>query len=108
MKNEPREIPSILARMKKAPWTEEEVEHLLAWQKSDHMHPFTCPNRADGKHFKMTGDRDLGVLLPNTQGWICPDCDYTQDWAHTFMLDGSALATQENFVSVLLHGPGTP
>jgi hypothetical protein len=106
MKNEPREIPSILARMSKAPWTEEQVLNLLAWQKSDHVHPFTCPNRGDGKHHEFWGD--LGVLVPSGDGWACPSCDYRQDWAHTFMLDGSALATQEDFVSVLLRGPGAP
>lgn len=40
-------------------------------------HPYTCPNRSD--HPVLAGDR--GVLVPTVRGWICPFCDYTQDWA---------------------------
>ncbi len=49
-------------------------------------HPFTCPNRGDGGHRDMGGD--LGALYATTRGWICPFCDYTQGWAHSFMLAG--------------------
>ena len=42
------------------------------------MHPYTCGNRAN--HPVMAGDR--GVLVPTVNGWICPFCDYKQDWAH--------------------------
>jgi len=45
------------------------------------MHPFTCGNR-DG-HPKIAGDK--GILVPTTRGWICPICDYTQDWAYDLM-----------------------
>lgn len=48
------------------------------------MHPFTCANRSEGHPFR---DGDYGVLVATVDGWTCPDCDYTQDWAHTFMLD---------------------
>jgi hypothetical protein len=75
----------------RAPWTDEQVRNLREYQLSAHVHPFTCPNRGNGKHFKMTGDRDLGVLVPTLLGWRCPDCDHWQDWAHDFMLDGRAL-----------------
>ncbi len=46
-------------------------------------HPFTCPNRGDGAHGDEGGDR--GVLVATEGGWICPHCDYTQDWAHASM-----------------------
>jgi len=49
---------------------------------STQMHPFTCGNRDD--HPEIAGDK--GVLVPTTRGWICPICDYTQDWAHDFMM----------------------
>lgn len=49
-------------------------------------HPFTCGNRGD--HPVIAGDR--GVLVPTTRGWICPICDYTQDWAHDSMLGRGA------------------
>lgn len=42
------------------------------------MHPYTCGNRHD--HPDMAGDR--GVLVPTVRGWICPFCDYKQNWAH--------------------------
>jgi hypothetical protein len=69
----------------RAPWTDEEVAALERWQ-SGPFHPFTCPNRREG-HRVTT---DLGVLVPTGQGWTCPDCDYTQDWAHSFMISTTA------------------
>jgi hypothetical protein len=47
------------------------------------MHPFTCPNRGDGKHVSIGSD--LGMLIPTVRGWICPFCEHTQNWAHSFM-----------------------
>lgn len=44
------------------------------------MHPYTCPHRHD--HPELSGDK--GILIPTVRGWICPFCDYTQDWAHDF------------------------
>lgn len=49
----------------------------------EQRHPFTCANRGDGNHRHAYGD--LGALVPTVRGWICPFCDYTQDWAHDFM-----------------------
>lgn len=56
---------------------------LNAYQHDSGMHPFTCPHRRDGAHRTST---DLGVLRATAHGWVCPDCDYTQDWAHQFMV----------------------
>ena len=47
-------------------------------------HPFTCANRSDGKHGEEGGD--LGVLIATEQGWVCPHCEYTQQWAHPAMV----------------------
>ncbi len=44
-------------------------------QANPNVHPYTCENRGDGKH-RTT--RDLGVLTPTLDGWVCKDCDYTQ------------------------------
>lgn len=44
------------------------------------MHPYTCPNRGDGRHFD--NGSDLGALIPTVRGWICQCCDYRQGWAH--------------------------
>lgn len=70
-----------------APFTDAQVANLDAYQQSWRFHPFTCPNRGDGKH--GTHAVDLGTLVPTTSvyGWICPYCDYTQNWAHAFMVE---------------------
>lgn len=47
------------------------------------IHPFTCKNRGDGAHGEEGGDH--GVLIATETGWVCPYCDYTQDWAHAMM-----------------------
>jgi hypothetical protein len=67
-------------------FTPEQVKQLWHYQfgPGDRMHPFTCGNRDD--HPVIAGDK--GVLIPTTRGWICPCCDYKQDWAHNFMLNG--------------------
>jgi len=43
------------------------------------FHPFTCTNRGDGNHPVIGGDE--GILVPTPDGWRCPFCTYTQDWA---------------------------
>ena len=44
------------------------------------MHPFTCGNDlcrgVSGQHASLIASED---------GWHCPACDYTQNWAHGFM-----------------------
>jgi len=56
------------------PWTPDEVATLNAWQHNGEVHPFTCGNDHDGNR----------VLVATRDGWICPTCDYTQAWAHSF------------------------
>jgi hypothetical protein len=70
----------------KAPWTQEQVDGLNRFQVCPWVHPFTCPD-----------DHDLGgmsqpvkaVLAARPEGWVCPLCGYTQDWAHDFMVKGA-------------------
>jgi hypothetical protein len=65
----------------KAPWSDDVVLKLSELQSgARYGHPYTCINRSDGNHHN--NGHDLGCLVPTTDGWICPDCDYTQDWAH--------------------------
>lgn len=81
-----------LASLRSSPdlvFTPEEVVNLNAYQVSSAGHPFTCANRGDGKHEHLNGD--LGALFATTRGWVCPFCDYTQNWAHSYMKDGSAV-----------------
>lgn len=60
--------------MIRAPWTDEQVANLNAFQHDPRFHPFTCGN--DSSH---------RVLVASQEGWHCEDCDYKQDWAHEFM-----------------------
>lgn len=64
-------------------FTPDEVEVLAHNQTAHVIHPFTCPNRGDGNHREAYGDK--GALVATVRGWICPFCDYTQDWAHESM-----------------------
>lgn len=61
--------------LNKAPWTDEQVKSLNKYQQCSWVHPFTC----GGKNCRR-------VLVATPNGWICPKCDYKQDWAHEFML----------------------
>lgn len=75
-----------------APWTLDEVHSLSSYQAGGFMHPFTCPHRTDGNHGWSVLDRvpnDVGVLVPTLGGWYCRDCHYVQEWAWTWMVDGS-------------------
>lgn len=47
-------------------------------------HPFTCANR-DG-HVAI-GGIDAGLLVATNEGWVCPCCEYRQDWAWAFMAE---------------------
>lgn len=67
------------------PWSLETVEGLNRWQQSPSVHPFTCPNRGDGKHSTNYADHDNGVLVATRAGWVCRDCGYNQVWAYAFM-----------------------
>lgn len=72
------------------PWSVEQVDALNEYQKSRRFHPFTCGsgNRTDNKHCDAKlklGLSDWGTLIATPEGWVCPACSYTQDWAHAFM-----------------------
>lgn len=75
-----------------APWTDEEVEALNAFQRNGRSHPFTCGsgNRSDQAHATAADVNDLtdaGQLVATRSGWVCLGCDYTQNWAHGFMVE---------------------
>jgi len=77
--------------MAKEIWTHEQVHNLNEYQVAGVMHPFTCGN-------EHPGDKEL---VATVRGWICTGCDYTQDWAHSFMIDGSAVdAARKGFMGV--------
>jgi hypothetical protein len=82
-----------------APFTPEQVESLKQWQTgiidieseaesgivSSKMlvHPFTC----GGEYCKRSEREDAGVLIPSTEGWVCPCGEYKQNWCHDFMVE---------------------
>lgn len=71
----------------KAPWTDMQVERLRDWQRSGFVHPYTCGKRHRSTHVWSDWGMDYGVLIPTRKGWVCSDCDYTQDWAHDFSFE---------------------
>lgn len=81
-----------------APFSADKVQRLNEWQTNTGpgfpAPPFTCPNRGDGKHGDEGGD--TGVLIATEGGWVCPHCDYSQNWAHAMMA-----ARQISFVAIL-------
>ena len=67
-----------------APFTVDQVNSLNDFQRSGAFHPFTCGHDPRNEH--SDGE---GILVARRDGWMCPDDDYTQAWAHSFMADGS-------------------
>ena len=62
------------------PFTEEQVKSLNEYQKSEHVHPYTCGN--DSCHHVP--------LIATKEGWTCPQCyNWTQTWCHDFTADWS-------------------
>ena len=70
----------------RAPWSDEQVEALNDYQQAGWMHPFTCGRCRDADTRWPSPDQHL--LVATNDGWTCPACDYTQDWAHDFMFHG--------------------
>ena len=70
------------------PFTNEQVEALNAFQNSRQFHPFTCGgDRCDEAHkaYRAEHGGDFGQLVATEDGWVCPVCNYKQNWAHDFM-----------------------
>lgn len=80
--------------MKKAPFTPAEVTSLNQFQSSGVMHEFTC---GSGERIAPSHDAQGGALIATLNGWICPYCDYTQDWCHEWMADGSWRKLKDNW-----------
>lgn len=82
-----------------APFTDEQVEKLKQWQSGDGWyyepdkndvlnfklppHPFTCCGH-DG--CTRPEELDDGILIPTTEGWVCPCGKWKQNWCHDFMV----------------------
>lgn len=87
-----RHAPDAIDKRILAPFSPEQVQRLNEWQTNTgeglSAHPFTCANRDDGQHGDAGGD--IGILIATEGGWVCPFCDYTQNWAHAIMAAPSA------------------
>jgi len=58
-------------RIIEIPWNDAEVLALNAYQQNPTFHPYTCGNEHEGTK----------ILIATNDGWVCPECDYTQKWA---------------------------
>lgn len=60
-----------------APFSPEQVLalNLFQFQSQRYWHPFTCAVTHEGRY----------GLVATLHGWVCLECDYTQDWAHAYM-----------------------
>jgi hypothetical protein len=71
----------------RAPWTPEQVAILNRWQECGDVHPYTCGSGyRTNKSIHPDGE---GKLVATESGWICPNCDYTQGWAHLMTAQNS-------------------
>lgn len=57
------------------------VVSLYKSQCDTQRHPHTCANHNNDNHRP-----EMDFLIPTVRGWICPFCDYTQNWAHPTMM----------------------
>lgn len=61
----------------RAPWTQKQVDDLNQMQQSGTVHPYTCGGeRTDKDHID-----GQGILVATVNGWVCPYCDYKQNWS---------------------------
>lgn len=93
----------------RSPWNAEQVASLNGFQTCGYFHPFTCPRDhpcPDPQCGDSTWDHECQlagqvVLVAGPGGWTCPRDDYTQDWAHGFMADGTWQQMAEKIAQAL-------
>ena len=62
-----------------APWTDDQVASLRAFQRCGYVHPFTGTRGPNGEET---------ILIATRDGWIeSPEGPVVQTWAHAFMAD---------------------
>jgi hypothetical protein len=78
---------AVTTRIVRAPFTDDQIASLNAYQKSPNAHPYTCGN--DHKTLGL-GDNDSdNILKADRFGWHCQKCSYLQDWARKDETDWS-------------------
>lgn len=68
-----------------APWSDQQVRDLNAYQRDGRFHPFTCGACRDADTRRPLDDEHLLVATAN--GWTCPTCGSSQTWAWAWMAD---------------------
>jgi hypothetical protein len=81
----------------RAPWNDDQIDSLNSFQRAGVMHEFTCGN-SRGMNPTLEHSQRF-PLVATKDGWICPYCDYTQDWAHDFMADWSWLPRTKSWLT---------
>jgi hypothetical protein len=72
-----------MGQRRTSPFTPTEVTNLNDFQNSGVWHAFRCAN-----------EPCACLLVATEAGWICPQCSYTQDWAHAWMVEGTWRGSQ--------------
>jgi hypothetical protein len=76
----------VMSQILEAPWNDDQVTSLNAYQACRRHHPFTCvEGEPDGTHH---------ILEAAREGWFCPRClpkgkQYVQTWCYDYMADWS-------------------
>lgn len=79
-----------MLKLIEAPWSAEQIETLNRLQRGElYGHPYTCPHRGEVPHHDS--GHDHGCLVATKNGWWCPDCGYTQNWAHASSLEATSI-----------------
>jgi hypothetical protein len=65
-----------------APWDGAQVDNLndFQWMNIE-FPPYTCD--------RCNGEDEDRALVATTDGWVCPGCNYTQNWASEYAANGS-------------------
>lgn len=92
----------------KTPFTKKEIDKLNEYQSNPNYHPYTCLNDGDKVHIDyefqkrhpgedydeyIKKEKAKGIPYPEMEfnetilvatenGWVCPVCNYTQNWAN--------------------------
>lgn len=76
------ESTHLIAPPLRAPFTDEQVAILNAYQQRDDVHPYTC----EAWHGEPAERRNL---VATKDGWRCRHCTYRQDWAHSIHFEAA-------------------
>lgn len=82
----------------RTPWNDSQITALNLYQAAGFMHPYTCGTKE--KHAAGAGEN----LLATPSGWVCPNCDYRQYWAHAFSADLATVVAAKRDMDELLGG----